>query len=79
MPNGSPEKSNQPVTSCYTYHKKGEPWKTVSCNIPLADRPHQYGNHVIALALVQQSNGEKKLVYIAHDPASGRPVIQDNQ
>lgn len=45
--------------------------------ISLADRPAQYGNNVIALALVQQSNGEKKLVYIAHNQASGRPVIQD--
>jgi len=45
--------------------------------IPLADRPAQYGNDVIALALVQQSNGEKHLVYIAHDPGSGRPVLQN--
>lgn len=45
--------------------------------VPLADCPARYGNYVIALALVRQSNGEKKLVYIVHDPASGRPVIQD--
>lgn len=45
--------------------------------IPIADCPTRYGSCVIALALVQQSNGEKKLVYIAHDPVSGRPVIQD--
>lgn len=47
--------------------------------IPLADRPNQYGNHVIALALMRHSDGEKQLVYIAHDPISGCPVIQDNQ
>ena len=45
--------------------------------VPLADRPTQYGNDVIALALVRQSDGDKHLVYIAHDPALGYPVIKD--
>lgn len=43
--------------------------------IPLADRPAQYGNDVIALAMVQQA-GKIHLVYIAHDPVTGRPVIK---
>lgn len=46
--------------------------------IPLADRPYQYGNYVIALALVRHSDGKKRLIYTAHDPVSGRPVIQDD-
>lgn len=47
--------------------------------IPLANRSGQYGDYVIALALVQHSNGEKQLVYITHDQVSGCPVIQDEK
>lgn len=39
--------------------------------IQLDDCSAQYDNNVIALTLVRHSNGDKQLVYIAHDPASG--------
>jgi len=46
--------------------------------IPLGkNAPLFFDDSIIALALVKTADGEKQLVYIAHDRETGQPVLQE--